>query len=150
MATRPPKRIEDFAKGNKRVSLDFTGVEGMTEQHHAKSVNINAIMARYAKTGVIDHINKHESSYGEVSGLEYHQALSLVAAQKTIFEELPSFARNHFENDVSKYLDLMATPGGAETLSGILHPEDNYNVDGSPKDEPKIEPEPEPAPEPVT
>ncbi len=142
----PPKtRLVDFGKKNNRVSISFDPAERRTEQHHAKSVNINTIMARYHKTGVIDHVNKHGANYGDVTGMDFHTAQNLVATQKTVFAELPAYARDHFQNDVQKYLTLVATPEGAEALQDILHPADEYNKDGSPMGDPLVEPPDEPS-----
>ena len=93
MSSTPPIRMIDFGKGSGRVQISFDKSEGRTEQHHAKSVNINTIVAKYMKTGVIDHIAKHSPTYGEVSSQSFHDAQNLVAEQKTIFQELPSYVR---------------------------------------------------------
>ena len=104
-----------------RVPAPVTGIS-MTEQHHKKSCDINSIVAKYQKTGLVDHINKHQAKYGDVSGYNYKTAQDLVAEQKTIFYELPSQVRAEFENDPANYLDLMQTDEGLETLGEMLTP----------------------------
>ena len=54
-------------KGKKRAVKRFpTVIQGksLTEQHHAKACDINSIMAKYVKTGVLDHITRYEPTYG--------------------------------------------------------------------------------------
>lgn len=113
----------------------------MTEQHHEKSCNINNIMARFTKTGVIDHINRHQANYGDVTGADFKAAQDLVAEQKSVFHELPAAIREQFDNDPANYLDLMMTDEGVEELREMLNPTE-------PTPEPEPEPEPEPTPEP--
>lgn len=117
-SSRSPRRIS--------VGRSFDIKEKRTEQHHAKSCDINTIMAKYLKTGVIDHVNKHSAHYGEVSAADYHAAQNLVADQKTVFEELPAFVRDHYENDVGNYLEALQTNEGVEELQKVLYPTDSY------------------------
>lgn len=108
--------------------------KSLTEQHHARSCDINSIMAKYLKTGVIDHISKYEPQYGDVCMQDYKQAQDLVARVKTEFEELPGYVRARF-NDVSHYLALMQTDEGVETLRGFLAPGEQYDRQGNTKPE---------------
>lgn len=114
----------------------------MTEQHHEKSCNINSIMDKYQKTGLVSHMNTHKGTYGDVSGADFKQAQDLICEQKSIFEELPASARAKFDNDPANYLDMIIQEDGAEQLAQILNPEPE------PAPEPEPEPTPEPTPEP--
>lgn len=107
---------------------------GVTEQHHKAACDINKIMAKYQKTGVIEHINNHAERYGNVSGADFKTAQDLIAEQTSVFYELPAYARDAFDNDPANYLDLVMTDEGIEELRAILHPSDD------PK-EPEAEPE---------
>lgn len=104
-----------------RVQTKFTG-ESLTEQHHKKSCDINNIMAKYQKTGLIDHMATHQGTYGDVSGADFQNAQNLVAEQKSIFHELPASVRAEFDNDPANYLDLVMTDEGIEQLQEILNP----------------------------
>lgn len=99
-----------------------TGGEMVTEQSHEKACNINSIMARYVKTGLLDHVNKHSPQYGDCTGADFKAAQDLVAAQRTIFEELPAAVRKELDNDPALYLDMVMTPEGREELRNILNP----------------------------
>lgn len=92
----------------------------MTEQHHKKACDINTIMARYQKTGLVDHVNRHSGSYGDATGADFKAAQDLVATHKSIFEELPAQIRAEYDNDVAIYLDDVATEEGVERLKGLL------------------------------
>lgn len=96
--------------------------ESLTEQHHKKTCDINKIIARYAKTGLIDHVRKHQGTYGDVSGHDFKTAQDLIAEQKSIFHELPAEVRAEFDNDPANYLDLVMTDEGVEQLADMLNP----------------------------
>lgn len=97
--------------------------KSLTEQHHEKACNINSIMAKYTKTGLITHINRRTPTFGDVTGADFQAAQNLVAAQKTIFHELPAQIRAEFNNDPAEYLALVETDQGVETLKAMLNPE---------------------------
>lgn len=99
-----------------------SGGKSMTEQHHEKSCNINNIMAKYQKTGLVDHINRMEGKFADVVGADYKDAMDLVKAAETEFYELPSEVRKRLRNDVSLYLDMIQTDDGVLELSEILNP----------------------------
>lgn len=96
----------------------------LTEQNHEKACNINSIMERYTKTGLIDHVNKHEGQFIDATGVDYQKAQNLIALAKTEFEELPAAARDAFDNDVTNYLDMISQEDGADQLRGILDPQE--------------------------
>lgn len=81
-------------------------------------------MAKYQKTGLIDHVSEYQNQYGDVSEADFLDAMQLVAEQKTIFYELPSSVRAQFNNDPAAYLALMETDDGLDELQGMLNPID--------------------------
>ena len=103
----------------------------MTEQHHARACDINTIMTKYLKTGVVDHINKYEPTYGDVSEADFKKSMDLVAAVKSEFQDLPAYVRAEI-GDEATYLSLMQTDEGVSQLRSILAPGEKYEKDGSP------------------
>lgn len=114
------------------VTIDFSDTESLTEQHHAKACDINSILARYKQTGVIEHIAKWEPQFGDVSDLDFKRSMDTVAAVKSEFEELPAFARAHYDGDPTNYLHAVSTPEGLEELRNLKAPGNQYQDDGSP------------------
>jgi len=83
------------------------GSVSRTEQHHAQGANINTIMARYKKTGLIPQFAG--ASYGDFSGVtDYQTALELVRQSQLEFERLPANIRRYFDDDPGKLLDFVA------------------------------------------
>ena len=123
----------------------------LTEQHHAKTCNINAIMARYNKTGLIDHINTYQGRYGDVSGADFQTAQNLIAEQETIFHELPANVRRHFHDDPAEYLDQVMTEEGQQKLAQLLNPAPPApEVPETPETPPTASDEPSPEAPPTT
>jgi len=81
--------------------------EQQAVQADKESCDINNIMAKYQQTGVIDHVREHGARYADATGVEFNAAMQLIANAQTMFEELPSSARNHFENDPARFLDYV-------------------------------------------
>ena len=92
----------------------------MTEQSHKAACDVNNIMARYTRTGVMEHIRQFEPVYSEVMPDDYHTSMNVVGEAKSMFEELPSTLRRHFGDDVSAFLDFCATsPDASGELQGL-------------------------------
>lgn len=95
--------------------------DSLTEQHHAAACDVNNIMARYTKTGVLDHLRLYEGQYTDCPPGDYHEAMNRVTAVNSMFEELPSQMRSHFRNDPSVFLDFCQEhgPGAAGALEEL-------------------------------
>lgn len=110
----------------KRLTKKFTG-ESRTRQSFNDETNINNIMARFDKTGLIDHVNEHQGSYGDFSEIsDYHTALNHVIQAQDSFNSLPSKLRAHFDNDPGLFLDFMTDPANTEEIKKMgLSPTNN-------------------------
>lgn len=92
--------------GSRRVVTECGG-QSRTEQHHANEVNINAIVSRYQKTGVLPTVDRLPG-YGDFSEVrDYHAACDQVRAAEAAFMMLPSGIRKRFRNDVGELLRFL-------------------------------------------
>ena len=60
------------------TGLDFTGDDGKTKQEFRDECDINVLMERYEKSGVISHMNKATPQYldlGDASHLDLMHAM---------------------------------------------------------------------------
>lgn len=121
MTTKITEKLAKRTNGTRRVITKIVG-PSMTEQHHKKACDINTIMAKYRKTGLIDHMSTHQPTYGDVTGADFETAQKLVAEQKSIFQDLPAAVRAEFDNDPAQYLALVETDEGVDELRSILYP----------------------------
>jgi len=81
--------------------------ESLTKQSFTSECDINNIMAKYQKTGALDHVNKNEASYGFATSEDFQSALEIIRTGQTMFDELPSSIRTKFDNDPAKFLDFV-------------------------------------------
>lgn len=80
---------------------------GRTKQSFKAECDVNVIMQRYQKTGILDFANKHEPQYGDCTGVEFQAGMNLVARAREMFEDLPAQVRSRFDNDPAQLLDFV-------------------------------------------
>jgi len=86
-----------------KISISFPE-KGRTKQSFKDECDINNIMARYLKTGVLDYTNKREGSYGDATSLDFQSSMDLVARAKSSFSQLPAKLRARFNNNPGELL----------------------------------------------
>lgn len=106
------------------VKTDVSG-QDRTKQAFKAECDINQIMARYQKTGVLDFAAKHEPQYADCTGADFQRGMEIIANAKSMFEDMPSRLRLRFENDPAKFLDFVQNPENREEARelGLLKPE---------------------------
>jgi phage internal scaffolding protein len=103
-----------------------------TEQAHKEAVDVNNILRKYDKTGVISHISNIEAKYGDMTGFDFREMQAKIADANSRFEQLPSEIRNRFKNDPAELLEFMENPDNrpeAEKL-GLIDPNWTEETDG--------------------
>lgn len=120
----PPKPvITRFGKTRTRVS----------EQD---SVDVNKIVARYEKTGVLP-VEGREAFYADVSNMgDYRTALEQVRMADEAFMQLPAALRARFDNDAAAFLDFTSDPANRAEMAelGLIEPlESPADVPASPE-----------------
>lgn len=113
-----------------RVTNNTVG-DTMTEQHHARACDINTIMAKYVRTGLLEHVSKYEPTFGDVSRVDFQDAMFLVAEVEAEFQDLPAYVREHYGN-AQNYLEAIQTEEGVEALRSLKPPGQQYTLDGDP------------------
>ena len=101
--TENNKPIFVTAYGPKKIiNKGFKNAPSRTKQAFREECNINKIMAKYQKTGIIDHLNKYEGRYDMADGETFQEAMNLITDAQTMFNDLPSSIRNEFENNPAR------------------------------------------------
>lgn len=105
---------------------------GRTKQSFKAECDINNIMAKYQKTGVLDFARKNEPRYGDCVGAEFNSAMLLVAGAQSMFQQLPSSTRAYFKNDPAAFLDFVDDPKNYDEMArmGLLVPQDQRKAKG--------------------
>ena len=94
---------------HKRVPFETSG-PSLTHQGNAAECDINYIMQKYEKTGVLEHKNKYEGQYGDFTNVpqDYHESMNAVLAANDMFMSLPSKIRRRFSNDAGQFLEFVS------------------------------------------
>lgn len=108
--------VKDRFKREKIKGLSFKGDRGVskTQQNFRKECDINTIMARYRKTGMLldpSVVPTRKPFFGDFSkGTDFHTVqLQIVEAQND-FNRLPVMIREKFNYDPAKLIDFVADP----------------------------------------
>lgn len=87
----------------------------LTQQQFKKDTDINNIVKKYRKTGVVDALNKKQPHFGDYSDLPEFQTLqNTITAVNGAFSRLPAETRNQFNNNPQEALDFLADPKNKE------------------------------------
>lgn len=95
------------------VSFDAKKDKSLTNQADMESADINKIMARYEKTGVlIDTLGiERKPMYGDFSEVkDYHTSLAAIRRTEAAFGLLPAAIRNRFQNDPQALINFLEDP----------------------------------------
>ena len=95
-----------------------TKVEGktMTKQSMKEECDINFIVEKYQKTGVVQHTREYEGQYGEFMSIDYHEAMNQVTAAQEMFMSIPSDIRARFHNDPGEFLAFVGDDANIEEM----------------------------------
>lgn len=82
--------------------------ESLTKQSFKDECDINVILAKYTKTGVLPDLIKQNPQYGDFSTAEdYQTSLNKVIFAETQFNSLSSRVRDRFHNDPVEFLNFV-------------------------------------------
>lgn len=86
----------------------------LTKQSMKDECDINLILAKYQRTGIIDFAAKQEPRYGDASAVDFQQALNVVIRANEMFAELPSSMRKRFQNSPEEFMAFVDDPENVE------------------------------------
>lgn len=104
------RRVHDAANLPSHPGVDCSNALNHTKQSFKESSDINNIMSKYLRTGVIDSTNRAVATYGDIPAIDFRQAMEVVVLAEAAFAELPSGARARFDNDPAKFLEFAENP----------------------------------------
>lgn len=100
--------------------------QSRTKQAFGEETNINAIMAKFEKTGLIDHLNTHQGDYGDFANYaDFHTSMNLIRAAGEMFMTLPPGIRSRFGNEPGQFVSFAQDPDNLAELRkmGLANPE---------------------------
>lgn len=94
------------------------------KQSFKDECDINLIMRRFIKTGVITHVNNFSPQYGEVPSQTYHEAMEIVRHANEMFSEVPAAVRKKFGNSAEAFLEFVSDEKNVDELRklGMVKP----------------------------
>lgn len=97
-------------------SLSFDGEVSLTIQSERDNCDVNRIVERFEKTGVLP-VMSGSPLYGDFSELpDYRQALDVVNAAQNAFASLDAKIRKEFDNNPAIFLDFVNDPKNIDKL----------------------------------
>lgn len=112
------KVVEVRANGSRRVLCVPEG-QSCTEQAHAQAADINTIMLRYERSGLLPQ-KAEGARYGDFSGVvDYHSAVESVRRADEAFMSLDPRVRARFENDPGKLLEFLSDEGNRKEAEDL-------------------------------
>lgn len=90
----------------------------LTHQSSGPETDINYIMQKYERTGVLEHRNTFQGKYGDFTNVpsDYHEAANQVLKADEMFQTLPAGVRRRFHNDPGAFISFVSNPDNIDEL----------------------------------
>lgn len=111
---------------SKRPLVNCEKGSSRTKQCFKDECDINKIMMKYRKTGILTDLIKTNPYYGDFSHpADYLEAIAIVRRADMQFNSLNAHIRNRFKNDPELFLEFVTNPDNKEEMRrlGLLKPE---------------------------
>jgi len=110
-------KLEIRKFGDRVRDRQHIGEGSLVQQNLQAETDINRIMAKYAKTGQLTHINTAAQAYGDFSDVpDYKSGLERLQAAQDTFMSLPAKLRDHFHNDPGRFIEFASNPENIEEM----------------------------------
>ncbi len=104
--------------------LIVTG-EGLTKQSFKDEVDINKIVDKFNRTGLVTHVKNNPGAFLDVSNVQdFHKALNTVNESKRLFMALPAKIRTKFKNNPANMIEFISDKANLEEAEklGMVEP----------------------------
>lgn len=102
-----------------RVSIE-TGDQTHVQQNLRDETDINRIMSKYRKTGVLTHVSSAVGQYGDFSDVpDYKTGLERIYGAQDLFMSLPATIRDRFNNDPAKFIEFTTDEKNIDELRSM-------------------------------
>lgn len=103
-----------------KVRIDCSGDPVLTRQSEKESADINVIMRRYIKTGLLPPGFNAESVFADVSEVgTYRDVVERVEHANREFMKLPSAIRKRFGHSPGEFLEFVSDPANRPELEQL-------------------------------
>lgn len=128
-----------YSEKRKRVAKTFDPLKGRTRQEMKDECDINRILARAERQGILNQMFQFQETYGDqvadFTGIAtFHEAMNAITQAQQVFDGLPSRVRAQFMNDPGRLLDFLDDPANhSEAVELGLLPEPQSDAEPAPK-----------------
>lgn len=96
------------------------GRGSMTKQCFKDDVDINNIIKKYHKTGVMPYISHFKAVFGDFFNVtDYRTALHKLQLAKAVFEGIPVNVRERFDDDPGKFMKFVQDPANKDEIESL-------------------------------
>lgn len=97
---------------------------GRTKQSFKAECDINNILSKFQRTGLLEFVNERTPQYGDVSSIDFQESMEQVRQANEMFADLPSSVRKRFHNDPTELLSFLDDPANRQegVVLGLLSP----------------------------
>lgn len=99
-----------------RLAKSFS-LDSRTKQSFKDECDLNQIIERYARTGVLDHMSSTTPKYIDCTTVsDYQTAMTAITEAQDQFAALPARVRRFFDNDPEQFLAAFENPDMRDDL----------------------------------
>lgn len=131
------KKVIIRKNGSKRVQT-INEDPSMTDAQYTEDTDVNDIMRRYQKTGLITHVSQKQGIYADVSEVpDLLQANEISRQTMEHFMRLPSDVRLKFNNNPEEMVTFLRNPQNIEEARtlGLIKPKTVVQKNDNPNDD---------------
>lgn len=88
----------------------------LTKTSFAEELDVNNVIKKYNKTGILQKAHDFEGVYGEFHSYDLREAIEMVNKAQDLFLEIPSDVRRKFNNDPGAFIDFATNPDNLEQM----------------------------------
>lgn len=115
--------------GNGKSVREFCGVrfegergKSRTKSEFAKECDVNFVVSKFLKTGVLSHLALRPGVFGEHVHVDLKSAMDLMCNAQEVFSQLPAKVRKICNNDPAEFIDFVSDSTNIDSLvaNGLL------------------------------
>jgi len=114
-----------------------------TKKAFQADVDLNQVIARYHKTGILPQMKNQTPQYGDYSQpIDYQEAQNKIMLANELFGDLPAHVRRSFDDNPAQFLEFATNPDNLEEMVslGLADPSSLPSRSTNPPGDPSAEP----------
>lgn len=105
-----------FPENREQVRPTVDTGKGLTRQASKDETDINLILKKYQRTGILSFVSRNQPGYMDVENITYHEAMNLLIDSNEMFAEMPSSLRKRFNNSPGDFLEFVHNSDNLEEM----------------------------------